>query len=417
MVRTDEIEPVAALQDRFDRWHGALGTDTSGARGRRSRRLAGLLPLLLLCGCGHTIQPEFAPNYAAKGAFDFAKPPCRLSPAPELAADEVAIRYLGAGGLYVEWRGTALLLAPYFSNPRIWRFPLGRLVSDEAAVRRGLAGMDLSRVGAIAVGHSHYDHLGDLPLVAETYAPSARVHVNSTGARALAPIPALTGRVASLESAEGRGWIPVRDADANPLPIRFRKVESAHAPHFWGVHLAGGEIEQDWTGPWQERRLRGLPDGRTFAFVIELLSADLGSTVFRIYYQDSMSPPDTGIPQLVLRDARGYDLAVLCMASYYFVRRQPATILGALRPRHVLVTHYEDFFRDTRKPVRFVFLLTDFWANRFFHRMRRKMNGWDTAGPDGAVCGPSSRSWTMPMPGEWVRFRVVQPWLAAPGSM
>jgi len=376
-------------------------------RGRRSRRLAGLVPLLLLCGCGHTIRPEFAPNHAGQGAFDFERPPCSVASAsaPKLAADEVGIRYLGAGGLYVEWRGAALLMAPYFSNPRLLRYPLGRLVTDEAAVRRGLGGMDLSRVRAIAAGHSHYDHLGDLPLVAETYAPGARVYVNASGAHALASVPALAGRVASLEGGEGWGWIPLRDADANALPIRFRKVVSAHAPHFWGVHAGKGEIEKDWTGPWESHRLRELREGHTFAFVIDLLSEDRSRTVFRIYYQDAMSPPDTGIPRLDLGDDHGYDLAVLCMASYYFVRRQPETILGALHPRHVLVTHYEDFFRDTRKPVRFVALLTDFRANRFFHRMRQVMDGWDTEGPEAAVCGPSSRSWTMPMPGEWVRFR------------
>jgi hypothetical protein len=383
-----------------------------GPRERPSRRLAGLLPpLLLLAACGHTIRPEFAPNYASQGGFDFKRPPCRVSPAPELAADEVGIRYLGAGGLYVEWRGTALLLAPYFSNPRVGRFLAGRLITDEAAVRRGLGDMNLTRVRAVAAGHSHYDHLGDLPRIAETYTPGARIYVNTSGAHALAPVPALAGRVASLEGREGWGWIPLRDVDANELPFRFRKVASAHAPHFWGVHLAAGGIEQDWTGPWESHRLRELREGHTFAFVIDLLAAPGGPTLFRIYYQDAMSPPGTGIPRLGPWEKQRYDrydLAVLCMASYNFVRHQPETILGALRPRHVLVTHYEDFFRDTRKPVRFVFLLTDFWANRFFHRMRRAMSGWETAGPQAVVCGPSSRSWTMPIPGEWVRFRVAQ---------
>jgi len=73
------------------------------------------------------------------------------------------------------------------------------------------------------------------------------------------------------------------------------------------------------------------------------------------------------------------------------------------------VTQYEDFFRAgnrSDKSVRFVSLLTDFWANRFFVRARRAMHDWEpeTVGPEGTVCGPSSRSWTMPMPGEWLRF-------------
>jgi hypothetical protein len=167
-----------------------------------------------------------------------------------------------------------------------------------------------------------------------------------------------------------------------------------------------GSLGADWTGEWKTRRLWSLKDGQTFVFVIDLLSpGPEKQTRFRLYYQDSANPPNQGLPRL--EDGRGYDLAVLCMASFYFVRRQPGTTLRHLQPRHVLVTHYEDFFRAGGKPVRFVTFLTDFWANRYFHRARRAMSGWEaeTVGPEGDVCGPSCRSWTMPVPGEWMRFR------------
>lgn len=385
----------------------------------RAAGVAALAPLILLfglAGCsGHTIRAEFAPNYAQQGDFNFQEPPCRRSPKPSLGQDEVAIRYLGAGGLYLEWQGTALLMSPFFSNPRVWRVPLGHLVTDEAAVVRGLKGMDLSHVRALAAGHSHYDHIGDLPLVAERFVPGARIYVNASGAHALAAIPALTRRVTSLESEEARSWISLKDSDQNDLPIRFRAVPSKHAPHFWGIHLARGSLAKDWTGEWKTRRYLSLKEGETFAFVIDLRSPDLEETRFRLYYQDAMSPPGQGLPPR-LDDGHGYDLAVLCMASFYFVRKQPGTILHHLRPRHLLVTHYEDFFRAGDQPVSFVSLLSDFWANRFFLRARRAMSGWDsgTVGPEGTVCGPSSRSWTMPVPGEWLRFRPAVTTTAGP---
>ena len=56
--------------------------------------------------------------------------------------------------------------------------------------------------------------------------------------------------------------------------------------------------------------------------------------------------------------------------------------------------------------MEFVPLLTDFWANRFFVRARRFLDPATAVGPEGAVCGPSDSRWTMPMPGEWVKFRV-----------
>jgi hypothetical protein len=362
-----------------------------------------LLPLLALAGCGHLIRPDLAPNWHG---FDFAHPPCRLSARLEPASDQAVLRYLGAGGLYVEWQGSALLMSPFFSNPGVFRAQLGGLSSDADAVRRGLDGMDLSRVRAIAAGHSHYDHLGDLPSVAETYAPAARIYVNQAGFNALAPLAPLAGRVASLEGPEGEAWIWLRDPDANRLPIRFHKVASEHAPQFWHYHFAAGGIDAPWREDWRHRRLRDLHAGQTFAFVIDLMAPDLSTVRFRMYYQDAANPEEKGFPDFADLGPERFDLAVLCMASYQFVHRHPESILGHLQPRHVLVTHYEDFFSDTRKSVRFVFPLTSGAADRFLVRTKTALAGWARKGPEGTVCGPSSQDFTMPMPGEWMRFAV-----------
>jgi hypothetical protein len=359
--------------------------------------LLALLSLPELAGCGHVIRPELAPNH---GRFDFSDPPCPLSPKPALGPGDVGLRYLGAGGLYIEWQGNALLMSPFFSNPGLFQVP-GRLKSDASAVREGLGGMDLSRVRAIAAGHSHYDHLGDLPLVAGEYVPGVPLYVNRTGANALAATP-VRDRARILE--DQGDWIYLKDERGNDLPIRFRKVASKHAPHFWGILVAGHSIDKPWKKPWEKRHFLSLQVGNTYAFVIELLSPDK-RPLFRIYYQDAANPKGVGAPPPELGDH--YDLAVLCMASYIFVRDHPESILRALKqPRHVLVTHYENFFQDRAYPVRFVFPLTDFLANHFLRRTRAALQGVATRGPEGTVCGPSTSGWTMPMPGEWVRFRV-----------
>jgi hypothetical protein len=142
--------------------------------------------------------------------------------------------------------------------------------------------------------------------------------------------------------------------------------------------------------------------GRPFAFVIDLLGPN-DKVRFRIYYQDAASPEDRGYPEI--GDGVGYDLAVLCMASFRYVKNHPGGILGNLQPRHVLVTHYEDFFRDPQKPLRFVPLLTDRLANEFLVRVRTSLAGIDTVKPADPVCGPSSATATMPLPGEWIRFQ------------
>jgi hypothetical protein len=354
------------------------------------------LTAVLLTGCGHVIHPELAPNYGKR--FDFQRPPCRLSPQPVLKDDEVGLRYFGTGGLYIEWRGAALLMAPYFTNPGTFRVLRGPLESDLHDIEYGLSGMDLSRVRAIAAGHSHYDHIGDLPVLAARYVPEAPVYVNQTGANALASTSIASARIHPLE--KETDWIRLRTGDTQ-LPIRFRKVPTEHAPHFWGIHLGKGPIDDPWTKPWKDHHFLSLKEGTPYAFVIELLSRN-NSPLFRIYYEDSANPRGKGVP-----DVTGtYDLAVLVMASFRFVREHPEFILGKLKPRHVLVTHYESFFQDRSEPVRFVFPLANSEANRFLRRTRDALHDLPTQGPEGRVCGPSSSGWTMPMPGEWVRFRV-----------
>ena len=360
------------------------------------------LALLLLTGCGHVIRPELAPNYGKR--FDFSDPPCRLSPQPVLKDNEVGIRYFGAGGLYIEWRGAALLMAPYFTNPGVFRVLRRPLESDSHDIEYGLSGMDLSRIRAVAAGHSHYDHIGDLPILA-TKLPGVPIYVNQTGANALASAPIPSHRIHPLENQTA--WVRLRDSENKELPIRFRKVETQHAPHFWGIHLGKDEIRMPWTDPWREHHFLDLKEGQPYSFVIDLLS-NAGTPLFRIYYQDSANPEGEGVPKLVQEDVEPYNLAVLVMASFRFVRNHPGFIIGNLRPRHVLVVHYEDFFQDRSDPVRFVFPLINSEANRFMARTRDALDRAkvETRGPESPVCGPSSPGWTMPMPGEWVRFRV-----------
>lgn len=371
---------------------------------RRSCASPGVLPLalLLLAGCGHVVY--HAPNHPG-GSFDFSCPPCGPA-AGEEAAGMVTVRYLGAGGLSIGWQGDVVLTSPFFSNYSLARVGLGRFGADEAAVERGLAGIPLDRVRAILAGHSHYDHLGDLPLVAGKHAREARIYVNRAGFNLLAPY-GLGARLGSLEDRVGE-WIWVTGAQGEQRPIRFLAVRSGHAPHVFRYHWRGGEVKDPLAKKWDGGSIGRLRAGTTLAFVIDLMSADFQEVRYRIYYQDAVSPAWQGEPpETVLADGRAFDLAVLCMASYNRVVDSPASLLTTVRPRHVLVTHYEDFFRSQKKPVRFVTLLTDRLANEYLARVEEVLarGGPPPQGPVNAVCGPSGAEWTMPLPGETMHFQ------------
>ena len=363
----------------------------------------------LALGGGLAIGPGLAANHP--DGFDFLEPGCEPAPRPPepVPEDAVVVRFLGAGGLYVEWRGRAILLGPYFSNPGMVESGLRPMRLRRGAIREGLEGVPMARVGAILAGHSHYDHVGDLPVVAGRLAPWTRVYVNRSGANAFRPYPRLRERTEVLDELEGR-WMRLEDASGRPLPFRVRALRSSHAPHFDHVTLWKHTTEPSST-PWNERRYGDLGAGQPFALVIDLLdpeatgAEDDAAVRYRIHYQDSASAAPDGIPPPELRD-RPYDLAVVCMASAHLVDRYPEALIEEIRPRHVLVTHYDDFFRPWEERRGFVFLLTRRRAEAFLGRVQEALPAGGTAPPAraAAVCGPTAPGWTMPLVGEWIVF-------------
>jgi L-ascorbate metabolism protein UlaG (beta-lactamase superfamily) len=359
------------------------------------------LAIALTLGCGGHFVRE-APNHPG-APFNFERPPCSPAGRASVGAGEVEMRYLGAAGLYLRWGEDSILLGPFFSNPNLFRVLLGKWGTDHADVERGLAGVPVSEVEGIFAGHSHYDHIGDLPAVL-SMASHAQVFANRSGVHALAPYAA--GRSSAFEAHVGE-WVWITGAQGERRPIRFYAVRSEHAPqvdHFlWGK----GDLKEDWRQPWSHRRFHDLKAGQTFALVIDLMSSNLKEVRYRLYYQDAASGPGIGEPP-PFADGHPYDLAVLCVASYDKVPGQPTAILRALKPRHVLVAHYDDFFRPQTHPVRFVGLLTNGKVERYLGTICKELGCDDPsgAGPTGQVCGPSGPRWTMPLPGEWMRFGV-----------
>ena len=137
---------------------------------------------------------------------------------------------------------------------------------------------------------------------------------------------------------------------------------------------------------------------------IGALLAEDGGVRFRLFYQDSASHEPTGLPAREVLCERRVDLASLCMASHHLAKGFPGYLLEELRPRHVLATHYEDFFRRSDRPTRFVSVLSRSKAEDFLRALA-------TAGPptsprpaENRLCGPSTDAWTMALPGEWLRF-------------
>ena len=260
------------------------------------------------------------------------------------------IRYLGSGGQLIRRGSTAIMTAPFFSNPSLFRVGLGRISPDSARIDAAVEkiienGGRLDDVQAILVGHAHYDHLMDVPRVWREYAPGSKIFGSLTAKHILRGFDVPDDRIETLNSSAASRWNAGRWVELGD--VRFMAIESEHAPHAFGIKLYGGEVREDLDRP--PRRATGYREGQTLAFLIDFLDPD-GSVAFRIHYQDSASNTPLGHPPTLHGDdRRSVDVAIVCAASFSQVQGYPEGILRAVDARYVVMGHWEDFFISQEK--------------------------------------------------------------------
>lgn len=284
------------------------------------------------------------------------------------------LTYLGVGGWILRMGDDAVLTAPLYSNPGLLETGFRPIAARPEVIDRQLP--DVSDVSAVLVGHGHYDHLMDVPwILAHRVAPGALLYANETSWRQVQPfgfqrralgsqgtdgelhpedgegrVVVLTDSIAGDDTTPGR-WIRVAPR------VRIMPLLSAHGPHLAGMTLYAGRRSRPMDHP--PRSAEEWLDGRTFAFLVDFLDPD-GSVAARIYYQDAVAAPPYG---LVPPMAEGsVDVAIVVPATYAEVDWHPEAIIEDAGPGHVLLCHWENFFRPADaepEPVPFT-LLSDF---------------------------------------------------------
>ncbi len=301
-------------------------------------------------------------------------------------ADTLQIKYLGVGGFLMRRGPDVILTAPFYSNPGFVRVGL-RFPIWSRTNRIDKLLPDVRTVPAILAGHSHYDHLLDLPFIANVRAPRASLYGNRTMVNILSSVVS-PERLHALDFEAGelrRGgrtgaWQRVGDY------IRFMAFRSEHAPHYRGIKLFKGEV----AAPLKRlpRTAYGWKEGQTLAFVIDFLKDD-GSIHYRVFYHDAAvnCPRYGGWPDFPAGEQRSPDVDILCMASYQFVANYPDYIVTNHLPANIIVGHWEDFSRSPARGPKVV-PLTD--GPRFMKRLE-------------ACNFPTNRTF-LPQPGAWMRF-------------
>ncbi|QJR35836.1 MBL fold metallo-hydrolase [Gemmatimonas groenlandica] len=284
--------------------------------------------------------------------------------------DSVDMVAMGVSGfLFIPWRDSTQLVMtpPSYTNPTLWWTVFGNWLfgssSNDARIARRLrdlpaAGPErLSRVRAVLVGHGHYDHVMDLPPLARAL-PNAVVYGSRSVVNTLNAVPEFRGasqapsRLVSVDSLAGvTADQPGRDIPVGDM-VRVRAIAWEHAPNF-GTHvIARGTVES--ARSTLPRGLFGWKLGRVYAYAIDLLDRD-GHVGSRIVVHDAGASPEVvrrAVRVIGTMPSARTTVVVITAANFDQEPSYPDILLASLAPQHVLLGHWEDFFRSPEKEER-----------------------------------------------------------------
>lgn len=353
-----------------------------------------------------------------------------LRPQPLVpAGNRIRVTYFGTSGFLIERGADAILLAPFFSHQSYLR-GLWKIGTKKKLVNWYLAphSVGLGRVQAILVGHGHYDHLLDVPYIADQICPAATVYGNDTvcnilnrgqrtsGGRQIrcvslansvqrppgqppyppprprpsastTPWNSLIPGIPPCPPSDPQGWTYV-----NNCQIRFKAIQSGHAPNFDGQTAASGTT----SGALKRlpKKTGGYQMGEPYAYMIDFMEPHRWyrgrrAVAFRIFFQDAAYSPEpyyTLPPPGSLR-GRGIDLAIVCVAVFGNSPgdNYPERLVQVLEAKQYLLSHWENFFMEYTQDLQrlHVVPLTDPAA--FVRRLGQAR--------------PGGVNWVMPIPG------------------
>jgi L-ascorbate metabolism protein UlaG (beta-lactamase superfamily) len=349
---------------------------------RRQRcRRTGALALAALAACT-----------GPRSALHVQPPPPIPSPCVDAHAcsDTVAVTYLGVDGFLIR-RGTSVVMtSPLFTHRGMFATVFNfTFRSDTAGIERALTTLgvrgDLKDVSTILAGHSHYDHLLDVPYIAHTYlragaqvlgSPSMK-HILAGDPGALRHALAIPADDVGTHERVGK-WIYAADGQS-----RVMALASSHAPNWWKLTLAPGTVDADRRS--LPRSVWGWKLGEVYAYIVDFIRAD-STPEFRFFFQDAVSEPKyNALPPFTRRDVHQVDLAIVCAGNSSKAPNYPSVMLRNLQPARVIVGHWDDFFAPWS-------LDPDVVARTNTKQLERRLNEY--------VRG----RWVTPLPGTVMRF-------------
>jgi L-ascorbate metabolism protein UlaG (beta-lactamase superfamily) len=237
----------------------------------------------------------------------------------------VTATFLGVSTVLLDDGDTALLTDGFFSRPSLLRVATRPLRPDTERISGALRRVGITRLAAVLVAHSHYDHALDSPVVAQR-----------TGAL-------LVGSSSTAQIAAGYGFPADRFVPAPvgaALTFGCFTVTAVDGPHSHPNRFPG-TISAPVVPPARAARYRC---GECYSFHI---GHSTGSVL--VHASANVRP---GALVGLRADAVYLGVGQLGRASQELLARYWAEVVVTLRPRRVVPIHWDDFSRPLSPGVR-----------------------------------------------------------------
>ncbi|MBL9146568.1 MAG: MBL fold metallo-hydrolase [Verrucomicrobiaceae bacterium] len=282
-----------------------------------------LLPLLALalCAC-NTYQPLRDDKI--------------LYPSPRRAPDGpgVKVMYFGNTTILISDGETTLLVDGFFSRPNPLSVKFGKIEPNEKVIQKQLDLAKMGRVDALLIGHSHYDHALDAPLVAQkldAIAAQQGKHTVTMGSSSYAFIHEGGGATCDREHLH----IVERDGMTRTFgkfTVTFRPSEHI-SPHLPGQADMMGHVQALVVPPAKAKDFKCDP-----VYVLHIRHADEGSIAITTT-AGALKDQFKGLTADVVMPAVGLLSKEPCCQQEFYWREA----VEKLNPKTVIPVHWDNF--------------------------------------------------------------------------
>lgn len=287
---------------------------------------------IILFSCNPISKIKFAENQD----FDESK-----------TCNDLSVSSNGTASFYIKYKNSAVLTDPFMSNPSMRKVLFGEIESDTALLDSYQ--VKSKDIKIIALGHSHYDHILDLPYFIDKVS-SETILTGSKNtlkiAETLSPNFDLIDVSNLKANSEKMGtWVYSKDKS-----VRVLAIKSAHLPHLFGIHFYEGAYNKDSLTHYPIKA-NDFKQDETLAYLIDFLDENLKPEK-RIYYSSSAVAELNGlVPSEILKE-KEVDLAILSLGKVQEAKGFPENIVDYFKPKEVILCHWENFFRDRKKSLK-----------------------------------------------------------------